>query len=399
MKNLSMAVLAATVLAMASGAQAEPKYDPGASDTEIRIGQTIAYSGPASVISALGRTQVGYFKALNAKGGINGRRVTLLSEDDGYNPPKTVEMVRKLVERDEVLAIMGSNGTATNLAVRDYLKAQDIPQLWLICGCPIDAKDYPGVTVSTQDYVTEGELFAKYILETNPSGTIAILEQNDDYGQELVRGLRNGLGDKADEMIVGKQTYDRADPTVDSQMSQLAATDADFFFSASYGKFAAQAIRFVGSKSNWNPVQLLVYGASGVPLQMEGETDLAKGIVGVTFFKNPADPSYDDDEDMKTYKAFLKEWVPEVSESDPLGVNGYISASLTHYTLEKAGDNLTRENLIKVASNFDDLTMPMLLPGVTLSMSPDDYQTYKAGRIQVFNGTNWVVQDGALSVN
>lgn len=294
MNRLAMAVLAATFAAMAAGSKAEPKYDPGASDTEIRIGQTIAYSGPASVISALGRTQVGYFKALNAKGGINGRMVNLLSEDDAYNPPKTVEMVRKLVERDEVLAIMGSNGTATNLAVREYLNSQEIPQLWLICGCPLDAAGFPGLTVSTQDYVTEGELFAKYVLATNPTGTIAILEQNDDYGQELVRGLRNGLGDKADDMIVAKQTYDRADPTVDSQMSQLAATGADFFFNASYGKFSAQAIRFVATKSNWAPVHLLVYGASGVPLQMEGEMSLAKDIVGVTFFKNPADARVSD---------------------------------------------------------------------------------------------------------
>lgn len=384
---------------MIAGAATAQEYGPGVSDTEIKIGQTITYTGPASVISTLGRVQTAYFDMINAQGGINGRQVRLLSLDDAYNPPRTVEQVRRLVEREEVLAISGSNGAATNLAVRDYLRQNGVPHLFLLGGEWNDPENYPMTTGATHSYRTEGALYGQYIMDNHPDATIAILLQNDDYGLHIVEGLRAALGESADRQIVAEVTYDRMDPTIDSQMLQLSATRADVFLSASYGKFVVQGLRSVAD-SEWDPVQFVVFGGAPAVMQLEPEErDIAEGVLSVTFYKNPANPLYADDADMVEYLAFLQEWVPDVQPTDELGVNGYISATLLAHALEQAGDNLTRENLVRQATNITDLALPLLPPGVTVTVTPDNYNLLSSGRMQEFNGEYWTLLDEVLSTD
>nr|WP_295469317.1 ABC transporter substrate-binding protein [Mesorhizobium sp.] len=373
-------------------------YDMGASDTEIKIGQTIAYSGPATVLGVMGRVQTAYFNMVNSKGGINGRKVVLESTDDAYSPPRTLENVRRLVEQDEVLAISGSNGVATNLAVRDYLKSKGVPHLFIVGGTWNDPEKYPTTIGATHSYITEGRIYARYILKNKPDAKIAVLYQNDDYGKDTLKGLRAELGDKA-SMIVAEASYDRGEPTVDSQVNSLAASKADVYIDMSYGKFTTQSINRTDALG-WKPLHIVVYGASPSILQMaEGDRIKAAGIVSATFYKNPADPAYDNDAGMAEYKKFLAEWGKDIDPKDTLGVNGYIAAALLHHTLEKAGDELTRANLVKQATSIKDLALPVLLPGVTVSIQPDNYLLFRTGRLQQFDGKGWSPVDDLISLD
>jgi ABC-type branched-subunit amino acid transport system substrate-binding protein len=390
--------LATAVVALAPTSLLAGNYDQGASDTEIKIGQTIAYSGPATVLAVMGRAQTAYFNRLNSMGGIRGRKVKLFSTDDAYNPPRTVENVRRLVEQEGVLAIAGSNGVATNLAVRDYLKAKGVPHLFIIGGTWNDPEKYPMTIGATHSYITEGRVYAQYILKNKADAKIAVLYQSDDYGKDTLKGLREGLGGKAGN-IVAEASYDKAAPTIDSEVRNLAASNADVYIDMSYGKFTAQSIRRA-HQPGWKPLHIVVYGASPAILQMpEDERAMAAGILSATFYKNPADPAYDSDPGMVEYKKFLAEWGKDIEPKDALGVNGYIAAALLHHTLEKAGDDLTRANLIRQATSIRNLDLPLLLPGVSVTIQPDNYLIFRSGRLQRFDGKSWSVTEDVVSLN
>jgi ABC-type branched-subunit amino acid transport system substrate-binding protein len=397
MKGIMGAFMLSTVLALGSASAYTAEYDKGASDAEIKIGQTIAYSGPATVLGVMGRAQTAYFDMVNSKGGVNGRKVVLMSTDDAYNPPRTLENIRRLVEQDEVLAIAGSNGVATNLAVRDYLKAKGVPHLFIIGGTWNDPAKYPMTTGSTHSYITEGRVYARYVLKNKPDAKIAVLYQNDDYGKDTLKGLKEELGDKAG-MIVAEASYDKAAPTIDSEVTSLAASKADVYIDMSYGKFTAQSIRRADALG-WDPLHIVVYGASPAILQMpEADRHMAEGIMSATFYKNPADAAYDTDPGMMDYKKFVAEWGKDIDPKDALGINGYLAAALLHHTLEQAGDNLTRANLAKQATNINDLQLPLLLPGVSINVRPDNYLIFRSGRLQKFDGKSWSVLDEVVSL-
>ncbi|GGC85281.1 ABC transporter substrate-binding protein [Chelatococcus reniformis] len=380
-------------LSTAGGWAAEKAYGPGVSDTEIKLGQTMPYSGPASAYSLQGITELAYFKRLNERGGINGRKVNLISLDDGYSPPKTVEQTRKLVEDDEVLAIFSSNGTATNTAIHKYLNSKKVPQILLNTGAAKwnDIKSYPWTMAFYPPYAMEGRALAKHALATKPDAKIAILSQNDDYGRDYVKGFKEGLGSKAQTQLVAEATYETADATVDSQMLKLKGAGADTFFLAATPKFAAQAIRRA-HELGWKPLLLVGSGASSIGAVLEpAGLDASQGLVTAVVMKTPADPLWKDDPAMKDFIRFMEETGLESKISQYGAVVGYTTAMLMHKILERAGDNLTRANLMKMVTSIDEKTFPMMLPGISLKTTPEDANAYHALRLQRFEGKSWVV--------
>ena len=373
-------------------ATAQKKYDPGASDTEIRIGQTMPYSGPASAYGVIGRAEAAYFRKINDEGGINGRKIVFISLDDAYSPPKTVEATRRLVEQDEVLLMFGSLGTATNAAVHGYLNARKIPQLFVASGATKwnDPQNHPWTMGLQVDYQTEARIYAKHILQTKPDAKIGVLYQNDDAGKDYLKGLKDGLGDKAARMIVAELTYEVADPTIDSQIVQLKGSGADVFFDMTTPKFAAMAIRRVYD-IGWKPVHYLVSVANYVAaVLVPAGLEKSVGIISGQSTKDPTDPRWNDDPPMLEWRAFMKKYHPEGNPADILNFGGYGNAVTLAHVLRQCRDDLTHENIMRQAASLKNFVGPTLLPGITLNTSPTDFAPTKSMQPVRFDGKTWV---------
>jgi ABC-type branched-subunit amino acid transport system substrate-binding protein len=396
----SLAV-AALGLVLALPSWAQKKYDPGASDTEIKIGNTVPYSGPASAYGTIGKTLAGYFKMVNDQGGINGRKINFISLDDGYSPPKAVEMVRRLVEQDEVLFLVNTLGTPSNTAIHKYMNTRKVPHLFLATGATKwnDPKDFPWTMGFNPSYQSEAKLYAQHILKTMPNAKIAVLYQNDDYGKDYLKGLTDGLGDKAKSMIVAQASYEVTDPTIDSQIVTLKASGADTFINITTPKFAAQAIRKVAD-IGWKPVHYLnnVSAAVGSVLKPAG-LDKSQGLISMQYFKDPADSRWANDPAMKDYLAFMKKYVPDANANDSTNAYGYAVAQLTTHVLKQCGDNLTRENVMKQAASLKNVQLPMMLPGVVADTGPNDFAPFQSMQLIRFEGEAWKPFTDTMAVN
>ncbi|GGC54865.1 ABC transporter substrate-binding protein [Chelatococcus reniformis] len=388
---LAVAV-ALTIGAAGPAAAAEKKYDQGASDTEIKLGQTMPYSGPASYVGMVGRTQLAYFRMINEKGGINGRKVELISLDDAYNPAKTVEATRRLVEGDGILATMSSNGTVTQAAVQKYLNSKGIPQLLIGSGSSRwnEPKTFPWSTGALSLYLTEGRIFGRWLLANKPDAKLGILSQNDDLGRDFLRGIKEGLGDKAATMIVAEQTYDLTEPTVDSQIVTLSKSGANVFFNITTGKFVTQSVRKV-KELNWPVLHYLMSASATYSLLAAAGLENAKGLMTVQTVKRLASPEWNNDPEVKTYEAFRAKYAADIPAQEEVGFYAYSSAVIMHRILEACGDDLTRANILKHATNLKGQTSPILLPGITLNTSPSDYEPVTVFYMGVFNGTGWEI--------
>jgi branched-chain amino acid transport system substrate-binding protein len=382
------ALLGGAVLA-ASPAAAQKKYDPGATDAEIKIGNTNPYSGPASAYGVIGKTITAYFNKVNAEGGINGRKINFISYDDGYSPPKTVEQARKLVESDEVLLLFQTLGTPCNTAIQKYMNAKKVPQLFVATGATKwnDPKNYPWTIGWQPNYQSEGHIYAQYLIKNHPNGKIGILFQNDDYGKDYVKGLKDGLNGKLP--IVAELPYETTDPTVDSQIVNLKASGADVFFNVTTPKFAAQAIK-KAAEIEWKPVHLLnnVSNSVGSVLKPAG-FDNSKGILTTIYLKDPTDPTWKDDPAYKEWAAFMDKYYPDGDRTSTFTVYGYLVAQTLVQVLKQSGDDLTRENVMKQAANLKNLELGMLLPGITVNTGPTDFAPIKQMQMERFSGEKW----------
>ena len=391
-KLVSLAAILAAALA-SPAAFAQKKYDPGASDTEIKIGNTNPYSGPASAYGTIGKSIAAYFKMINEQGGVNGRKITFISYDDGYSPPKTVEMVRKLVEQDEVLFIFQTLGTPSNTAIHKYMNTKKVPQLHVATGATKwnDPKEYPWTMGWQPNYQTEARVYAQYILKTKPDAKIAILFQNDDYGKDYLKGMKDGLGDKAATMIVKEVSYEVTDPTVDSQMVQLQASGADVFFNIATPKFAAQAIR-KAYDLGWKPLHFLnnVSASVGSVLTPAG-LDKSVGVITTQYGKDPTDPNWKDDPGMKRWAEFMKKYYPDGSMIDASNVYGYSVAQTLVQVLKQCGNNLTRENVMLQAASMKDFVTDSALPGIKINTSATDFAPIESVQLAKFDGKTWVL--------
>ena len=391
-RQFALTALCISLIGFALPAAAQKKYDPGASDTEIKIGQTMPYSGPASAYGTIGKVQAAYFKQLNEQGGVNGRKINFISLDDGYSPPKTVEMIRRLVEQDEVLLTLGTLGTPSNTAIHKYMNTKKVPHMFLATGASKwnDPKNNPWTIGFNPNYHSEGKLYAQHILANKPNAKIAVLMQNDDYGKDYFNGFKEGLGAKAASMIVAQATYEVTDPTIDSQIVTLKGSGADTFFNITTPKFAAQAIRKV-SDVGWKPTHYLnqVSASVGSVLKPAG-LDVSVGLISMNYIKEGADSRWDNDPTMKDFKALIKKYAPEVSPDDGNATYGYAVAQMMVQVLKQAGDNLTRENIMKQAASIKDFQVPMALPGVLASTSPTDFALFQTMQLVKFDGKTWV---------
>jgi len=389
----SVAVLAVLAGLAAAPAVAQKKHGPGVTDTEIKIGNIEAYSGPASSYGTIGKVQDAYFTMINAQGGINGRKIKFISQDDGYQPPKTVEQARMLIEQEQVAVLFNSLGTPTNTAIHKYMNAKKAPHLFLATGATKwgNPKDFPWTMGWQPSYQTEGKIFAKYILTNVPKGKIGILYQNDDYGKDYVTGLKLGLGDKAKGMIVKEVTYEPADPTIDAQINDLKASGADIFYNITIPKFAAQAIRKVHDVG-WQPTHLLNGVSVSVSAVMKpAGFDKAKDVISLAYLKDPTDPQWKDDKGLQEWRAFMKQYFPGGNQEDSLNAYGYSAAQTLVHVLKAAGDDLTRENIMKQAASIKNLELPLLLPGIKVNTSPTDFFPIEQMQLQRFDGTQWVL--------
>jgi branched-chain amino acid transport system substrate-binding protein len=375
------------------------QYGPGVSDAEIKIGNTMPYSGPASPYGAEGMAEAGYFAMINDRGGINGRKIRFISRDDGYSPPKTVEQVRRLVEQDRVLLLFSTLGTPTNTAIREYLNDSKVPQLFLASGAEKwnDPKHYPWTMGFIPSYRLESRIYARYILKSLPDAKIAVLYQNDDLGKDYLIGLREGLGDRADKMVVATESYETTDGTIDSQIATLRRSGADVLLTAALGKFAAQAIRKVYD-IGWHPTHFLVYVASSVAAVMRpAGPEKGVGIISATFIKDPTDPQWQDTPEYSDWLAWMKKYDASGNVADSLIVAGYSYAQTMVAVLQACHDNLTRENVMKQATSIHDLKLPMLLPGITVSTAADDFAPIKQMQLRKFDGNTWKQFGEAIS--
>ena len=377
----------------ASPAFADKRYGPGVTDTEIRIGQTMPYSGPASSYGTAGKAELAYFAKINAEGGINGRKITLLSLDDGYSPPRTVEQTRKLVEQDQVLLLFSSLGTPTNAAVQKYMNAKKVPQLFCATGGSEfgDPQHFPWTMGWRPNYRSEARVYAKYILKARPNAKIAVLYQNDDLGKDYLKGLHEGLGEKAKSMIVSEVSYEVTDPTVDSQVVTLQASGADTFLNFSTPKAAAQAIRKVYDLG-WRPMHLVTnVGSSVASVLKPAGLEKSVGLLTAAFLKDPTDKQWQNDPGYRDWLAWMKQYYPEGDTTDFYNVYGYGLAQTLVHVLKQSGDDLTRENVMRQAANLKNLSLPMLLPGVKVNTSATDYYPIKQMWMQRFDGKQWVL--------
>jgi branched-chain amino acid transport system substrate-binding protein len=381
---------AAALLTGRGVAFAQKKYSDGASDTEIKIGHTNPYSGPASSYGVIGKSLQAYWKSVNEAGGINGRKVNFISYDDGYQPPKTVEMVRKLVEEDKILACFNTLGTPCNTAIHKYMNSKKVPQLYVATGASKwgDPKNFPWTMGFQPDYHTEGMIYAKHVLANVKDPKIAVIMQNDDFGKDYWNGFKEGLGKDASK-VVKHVTYETTDPTVDSQVIQLKDTGANVFFVIAIPKFAAQAMRKAGD-IGWKPAIYLNNVSSSVASAMKpAGFENVQGVITALYLMDPTDKQWADHPDMKTWVAWMKKSNPEGSLQDASNVFAYSVASLMHETLKKCGDNLTRENVMRQAANFQKFKLPLLLPGITVSTSPTDFYPIQAVQLSRFKGQTW----------
>ncbi|HKU98415.1 MAG TPA: ABC transporter substrate-binding protein [Vineibacter sp.] len=371
----------------------EKKYSPGASDTEIKIGHTIPYSGPVSAYGVGGRCLAAYFKKLNSEGGINGRQVNFLSLDDAYSPPKTVEQTRKLVEQDQVLLIFATVGTPTNTAVQRYLNTKQVPQLMISTGASKfnDTARFPWTTPLYPSYQIEQKIYADYVLKHRPDAKIAVIYPNDDFGKDHLHGLKQALGEKGRALLVAEQSYETTDPTIESQIIALKASKADVLINISTPKFATQAIRKIYDL-DWKPLHLVVNASAGISTVLApAGLDKSVGVISTAFVKLPSDPAWVNDDDMKNYLAFMKAWAPQEPLDDC--VSSHLAASVLQHVLHRVGNNLTRENIMKAAKSLDNLRPPLLLPGITLTTTPQDVAAYRRLRLRQFDGQKWVLLD------
>jgi len=371
-------------------AQAQKKYDPGASDTEIKIGSLSPYSGPASAYGTAGKAMAAYFDRLNAAGGINGRKINFLAQDDAYNPAKSVEQTRKLVEQDEVLLMFASLGTAQNMAVQRYLTAKKIPQLFVNTGATRfgDPKNFPWTMGWQPTYQAEARAYAQHILATKPNARIAVLMQNDDFGKDFMKGFTDALGDKAKTQIVQHLTYEVTDPTIDSQMVSFKSSGADVFFNISTPKFAAQAIR-KAAELGWKPTHYLVSVSQSLSSVLKpAGLDNATGVISSTYLLAPSDPAAKGVKEVAEYVAVMKQYYPAGDPEDTLNVLGYSVAATLAQVLRQAGDNLTRENIMKQAASLN-FTPPGLYPGIEVKTGPDDFYPIEKKVLQRFNGKDY----------
>jgi len=372
-------------------AQTQKRYGPGASDTEIRLGQTMPYSGHLSALGNFGRVQLAYFQMLNdTEGGVSGRRVNLLSRDDGYSPPKTVEAVRELVERDEVLGIIHPVGTASNKAIHRYMNQKKVPQLLVLSGAQQwnDPKANPWTMMGMIAYHTEGAIYAKHFKATVPQGKMTVLMQNDDFGKDYLGGLLSGLGSKQDDLVL-KVTYETSDPTIDSQVIAMQRTRAEGVFLGGTGKFVSLALKKI-HELGWRPQIYLPIGSASVGgILKPAGFDAAKGVITAANAKSPGDPAWDQDVGMRGYFDFLKRWAPAINPNDSFAASGFSYAQIIVQILKQCGDHLTRENLMRQASNLKGFSSSMMLPGVTVDTSSDDYLPFQKLRLQQFDGSSY----------
>jgi branched-chain amino acid transport system substrate-binding protein len=386
---LTAAIILSAVALAANGASAQKKYGPGVSDTEIKIGNIMAYSGPASAYGVIGKTEAAYFNKINAAGGINGRKINFISYDDAYSPPKTVEQARKLIESDEVLLIFNSLGTPTNTAIRKELNAKKVPQLFVATGATKwnDPKEFPWTMGWQPSYQAEGRIYAQYLIDNHPQAKVGILYQNDDYGKDYVKGFKEGAHGKL--QILAELPYETTDPTIDSQIVSLKASGADVFFDVTIPKFAAQAIKKT-AEVNWQPLHLLnnVSSSVGGVLKPAG-LEHAKAIVSTIYLKDPTDPTWKDDPGFKDWVAFMDQYYPEGDKTNSFTVYGYSAAQTLLAVLKLCGDDLTRENVMRTAANLHDLPLPMLLPGITINTSPTDFAPIEQMQMVRFTGERW----------
>jgi len=390
--RLTTAVVLAFGMTLATPALAQKKYDTGATDTEIKVGQTIPLSGPASAYGSIGKVQAAYIRMINEQGGINGRKVNLIQYDDAYSPPKTVEQVRKLVESDEVLTTFQIIGTPPNAAVQKYLNDKKVPQLLASTGATrfTDPKNFPWTIAYNPNYQSEAHIYARFILENYPNAKIAILYQNDDLGKDYVKGLKDGLGAKA-KMIVAEASYELSDPTVDSQMVTLKSSGADLFYNITTPKFGAQAIK-KAAELGWKPVQILDINASPVSQTLvPAGLENAKGIISVNYGKDPLDPQWADDAGMKRYKAFMAKYAPGEDANSGIATYGYSTAALLVQILKQCGDDLTRANLMKQATSIKNYISDISLPGMSTTTDADDWRINKQFQMMKFDGQRWVL--------
>ncbi len=390
-RALLAAVATVAAAGLAGTAAADKMYGPGVSDTEIKIGNTNPYSGPASAYGTIGKAIQAYFDKINAEGGINGRKLNFVTLDDGYSPPKTVEQVRKLVEKEEVAILFQNLGTPTNTAIHKYINAKKVPHLFVATGATKwgQPNKFPWTMGWQPNYQAEAKVYAKYILDNQPDAKIAVLYQNDDYGKDYLEGFRAGLGDKAGSMLVSELPYEVTDPTVDSQIVSMKNSGANVFFNITTPKFAAQAIR-KAFDIGWKPLHFLnnVSSSVGSVLTPAG-LEKSVGIITAQYQKDPTDPQWRDSQAYKDWNAWMDQYYPGGDKNDVSNAFGYSAAQTLEHVLRAAGDNLTRENLMKQAANIQDLELPMLLPGVLVNTSPTDFYPIEGMMLSRFDGKKW----------
>ncbi|MGY3389701.1 branched-chain amino acid transport system substrate-binding protein [Bradyrhizobium sp. USDA 3311] len=386
----ALAAALALCTAMTGPVLAQKKYDSGASDTEIKIGNIMPYSGPASAYAVIGKTEEAYFNKINAEGGINGRKIKFISYDDGYSPPKTVEQARKLVESDGVLLIFGPLGTSTNGAIRKYMNEKKVPQLFVASGASKwnDPRQYPWTMGWQPSYASEARIYAKYVMKEKPDAKIGVLYQNDDFGKDYLKGLKGGLGAKA-SMIVVEEAYDTSEPAVDEHVVKLKASGADVFISITTPKFAAQAIK-KAAEINWHPMQIIsnVSASVGGVLEPAG-IEISQGILSASYTKDGSDPQWNADEGMKKFYNFLAQFDPKANKLDAGVVFGYAAAQTMVKVLHMCGDDLTRENVMKQAASLKDFEPDTLLPGIRINTAPDNFAPIEQLQMMRFKGKKW----------
>jgi ABC-type branched-subunit amino acid transport system substrate-binding protein len=394
MKNKKLSLLAAaaafTVLA-SQGAFAQKKYDTGASDSEIKIGNVEAYSGPASAYGVIGKTEDAYFKMINENGGVNGRKINFISYDDGYSPPKTVEQTRKLIESDEVLFVFNALGTPTQTAVQKYHNSKKVPQLFVATGASKwnDPKDFPWTMGFQPSYRVEARIFAKYILKTKPNAKVAIFYANDDFGKDYVAGIKDIFGSNASKLIIAEESYETTEPSIDSHIVKLKGTGADVVVNISTPKFAAQAIKKM-AELEWKPMHLMTDVSISIGAVMKpAGLEASEGVLSATYLKDASDAQWASDPGMKKFLAFIDKYMPGANISDTNLVYGYTAAQTMVKVLTQCGDDLTRENVMKQAASLKDFTPDTLLPGIKINTGPTDFAPIEQLQMMQFKGGKW----------
>ena len=396
---IAITAAAALVVLTTHGALAQKTYDTGATDSEIKIGNVEAYSGPASAYGIIGKTEDAYFKMINDQGGINGRKINFISYDDGYSPPKTVEQIRKLIESDEVLLVFNALGTPTQTAVQKYQNAKKVPQLFVATGASKwnDPKDFPWTMGFQPSYRVEARIFAKYILKTKPDAKVAVFYQNDDFGKDYVLGLKEVFGDKSSSIIVAEESYETTEPSIDSHIVKLKGTGADVLVNISTPKFAAQAIKKI-AELEWKPMHVMTDVSISIGAVMKpAGLEASEGVLSATYIKDASDPQWKDDEGMKKFMAFIDKYMPGANLADTNLVYGYAAAQTMIKVLQQCGDNLTRENVMKQAASLKDFTADTFLPGVKVNTSPTDFAPIEQLQMMQFRGGKWVMFGDVIS--